>query len=194
MSDTAADGSSEDKTGPLIKSVLEAEGSIFHVISSGIVKDDALAIERRTAEAAQSKAQLVLTLGGTGFSPRDVTPEVVKSMIVKEAPGLVHVMLQQSLQITQLASLGRPVAGLTANNTLIITLPGSPKGAKENLQALLPVLSHALQLANGSSSRQLHAQQPSTASDSTCPHGHVKPVPKSHDPSLGRMCPCVMEL
>jgi len=88
---------------------------------------------------------LILTTGGTGFAPRDVTPEATRAVIQREAPGLAEAMRAESLQKTKHAMLSRALAGIRGR-TLIINLPGSPKGALENLQTILPVLPHAIQL------------------------------------------------
>lgn len=197
MSDTAYEDASSDKSGPLLRTIIEQEGSDYAFHSSSIVQDHASSIRQAVMEAVASGASLVLTTGGTGFATRDVTPEAISPLIAKPAPGLVQLMLQTSLKITPLAALARPVAGLTEQNTLIITLPGSPKGAKENFEALLPVLKHALQLSSGNtSSRELHqsssgTQSSASAAVSGCSghhhHHDGAPKPKTHDPSLGCM-------
>jgi len=92
-----------------------------------------------------NEVDIILTTGGTGFSHRDVTPEATRSVIEREAPGLAEAMRAASLKITPHAMLSRVVAGIR-NKTLIINLPGSPKGAVENLQVVMPVLPHAVQL------------------------------------------------
>jgi molybdopterin adenylyltransferase len=88
---------------------------------------------------------VILTTGGTGFSPRDVTPEATRAVIEREAPGLAEAMRAASLKVTPHAMLSRIVTGIR-KRTLILNLPGSPKGAVENLQVVIPVLSHAVQL------------------------------------------------
>ncbi|TQS31341.1 hypothetical protein Golomagni_08380, partial [Golovinomyces magnicellulatus] len=104
-----------------------------------------------------SKAvNLVITTGGTGFAVSDSTPEAITSLIHKQAPGLVHAMLSTSLAVTPFAMMSRPVAGVR-NKSLIVTLPGSPKGASENLQAIVKTLPHACLQASGANSRALHA-------------------------------------
>jgi molybdenum cofactor synthesis domain-containing protein len=94
---------------------------------------------------AQHQLDLILTTGGTGFAPRDVTPEATRLVIEKEAPGLVFAMLRDSLAITPHAMLSRMVAGIRSH-TLIINLPGSPKAVRENLETILPALPHAIEL------------------------------------------------
>jgi gephyrin len=118
----------------------------------------------------------------------------VKALLTKEASGLTQAMLQGSLKSTPMGALARPVCGLTSSNCIVVTVPGSPKGAKENLEALLPILPHALKLASGESSRQLHAKEPpaqqpepSTSHSSHAhSHGHhPAPKPRTHDPARG---------
>ena len=92
---------------------------------------------------------LIFTLGGTGFSPRDVTPEATKAIIERDAPGLSFAMIKMSLEITPLAMLSRPVCGIR-KQTLIINLPGSPKAVKECFQMVVPSLQHAVDLITGS--------------------------------------------
>ena len=99
---------------------------------------------------------LVLTAGGTGFAPRDITPEATKPLLEKECPGIVAAMLNKSLEITPMAMLSRPVAGI-CSRTLIINLPGSPKGATENLSAILKPLPHAIALIRQSSDKDQHS-------------------------------------
>lgn len=97
---------------------------------------------------AATKADLVLTTGGTGFGLRDVTPEATGQILEREAPGLVHAMIARGLESTPMAALTRARAG-TMGKTLIINLPGSPRGATENLEAVLDVIPHVLQLLSG---------------------------------------------
>lgn len=97
---------------------------------------------------ASSSAQLVVTTGGTGFSHRDVTPEATASVLEKEAPGLVHAMLAGGLEKTPMAALTRARAG-SIGETLVINVPGSPRGATESLEAVLEVIPHAIQLLSG---------------------------------------------
>ena len=156
--------------------------------------------------STSARIRLCITTGGTGFSPRDVTPEAVRPLIVREATGLQHLMLRASLDKTPTAALGRPVAGITKDGMVVVTLPGSPKGALENLEALLSVLPHALDLASGGSGAQVHNamgvpsrvkgadQQHANHQHHSCghshshAHGHHAPRPRtlqSMDPSQG---------
>jgi molybdopterin adenylyltransferase len=98
---------------------------------------------------------LVLTTGGTGFAPRDVTPEATRDIIEREAPGLAEVMRATSLQVTPHAMLSRAVAGIRGT-TLIVNLPGSPKAVRENLETILPALPHAIELLQGEKGADRH--------------------------------------
>jgi molybdopterin adenylyltransferase len=102
-------------------------------------------IEVLASWADDLRLDLILTTGGTGFAPRDVTPEATRAVIEREAPGLAEAMRSASLQATPHAMLSRATAGIR-KRTLVINLPGSPRGALENLQVVLPVLPHAAQL------------------------------------------------
>jgi molybdopterin adenylyltransferase len=116
------------------------------VTRQSILPDDESAIRETLIEWSDSaEMDIILTTGGTGFSPRDVTPEATRAVIEREAPGLAEAMRAASLKITPHAMLSRIVTGIR-KRTLIINLPGSPKGAVENLRVAMPVLSHAIQL------------------------------------------------
>jgi len=145
VSDRGSAGGSEDKSGPVIRRLVETElnGAIE---VTAIIPDD-LEIIRDTllGWVDQQQLDVILTTGGTGFAPRDVTPEATRLVIEKEAPGLVFAMLRDSLEVTPHAMLSRMVAGIR-NRTLIVNLPGSPKAVKENLTSILPALPHAVQL------------------------------------------------
>lgn len=143
ISDRASAGQYPDQSGPAIRElVVERLGA--EVVECAIVPDDADAI--RTVLVTWTDVRqldLILTTGGTGFAPRDVTPEATRSVIQREAPGLVFAMLHDGLQITPHAMLTRAVAGIRGC-TLIVNLPGSPKAACQNLASILPALPHAL--------------------------------------------------
>ncbi|KAG9244336.1 hypothetical protein BJ878DRAFT_74418 [Calycina marina] len=159
VSTTAAKDASTDATGAILKEVFEHEGGgKWEVTETKIVGDVVLDIQRSiTAWAdAENAVNVIATTGGTGFAVSDTTPEAIRPLLHKEAPGLVHGMIAASLAVTPFALMSRPVAGVR-NKTLIITLPGSPKGAKENLQSILKILPHACQQAAGADSRMLHA-------------------------------------
>lgn len=145
ISDRGAIGAYEDKSGPLLSQmVVESLNGI--VEQATIVPDEVTLIKSTLVEwVDQYHLDLILTTGGTGFAPRDVTPEATRLVIQKEAPGLVFAMLRDSLAITPHAMLSRMVAGIRGQ-TLIVNLPGSPKAARENLASILPALPHALQL------------------------------------------------
>ncbi|CAG1961932.1 unnamed protein product [Fusarium graminearum] len=159
VSTTAAKDASADASGPILTQVLNDEGEgKWEVYDTKIVTDDVLAIQRQiTAWTDGSDSiNLVVTTGGTGFATGDSTPEAVTPLLHKQAPGLVHGMLAASLTVTPFAMMSRPAAGVR-NSTIIVTLPGSPKGAKENLQAIIKTLPHACIQAAGANSRAIHS-------------------------------------
>jgi molybdenum cofactor synthesis domain-containing protein len=133
VSDRSARGEREDRSGPALAERVQAEG--WQVVRQEILRDWADA----------DVADVILTTGGTGFAPRDVTPEATRAVVEKLAPGLMQAMLQASLRVTPHAMLSRAVAGIR-KRTLIVNFPGSPKAALENLEVILPVLPHAVQL------------------------------------------------
>lgn len=159
VSTTAAHNPSTDATTAILQDVFDKDGAgQWTVVQAGIVTDSISDIQRQvmswtdTADAVN----LILTTGGTGFAVEDHTPEAVGPLLHKQAPGLVHGMIAASLNVTPFAMMSRPVAGVR-NGTIIVTLPGSPKGAKENLQAVIKLLPHACVQASGANSRQLHS-------------------------------------
>ena len=144
LSDRSARGERADSSGPALALLIQAEG--WSVTKQSILPDEESAIREILANWADSaELDVILTTGGTGFSPRDVTPEATRAVIEREAPGLSEAMRATSLKITPHAMLSRIVTGIR-RKTLIINLPGSPKGAVENLQVILPVLEHAIKL------------------------------------------------
>ena len=143
-SDRSARGERPDASGPALSRLIQEQG--WSVKRQALLPDDLSAIRDLLASWADGgELDVILTTGGTGFSPRDVTPEATRLVIEREAPGLAEAMRAASLKITPHAMLSRIVAGIR-KGTLIINLPGSPKGAVENLQVVIPVLPHAIQL------------------------------------------------
>ncbi len=137
-------GQREDTSGQVITEVLGSQD--YKVVRYEIVSDDKDMIAGRLASWADAPdVDLIVTTGGTGLGPRDVTPEACLSIIDREVPGLAETMRAETLKYTPMAMLSRSVAGIRGN-TLIITLPGSPKGVRECLDVVTPVLSHALEL------------------------------------------------
>ena len=145
VSDGVSNGTRADESGDVAEGILREAG--FDVDSRAVVPDDRGRIEAILRELAGTHA-LVVTTGGTGFGPRDVTPEATRAVIDREAPGLAEVMRAAGLAKTPMASLSRAVAG-SIGGTLVLNLPGSPKGVRESLDAVLPVVPHAIELLGG---------------------------------------------
>jgi molybdopterin adenylyltransferase len=144
ISDRSSRGERADLSGPLLAEQVEAQG--WEVVRSGIVSDDQPEIEQILCDWADAvDVDLILTTGGTGFSPRDRAPEATRAVVERLAPGLTEAMRAASYQVTPHAMLSRAVAGIRGK-TLIINLPGSPKAVKENLAVIIPALPHAVQL------------------------------------------------
>ncbi|XP_058093596.1 molybdopterin biosynthesis protein CNX1 isoform X2 [Magnolia sinica] len=152
VSDTVALGTGPDRSGPRAVSVVNSSSEGLggaRVVATSVVPDEVGKIQdilRRWSDI--DKVDLILTLGGTGFTPRDVTPEATKALIQKETPGLLYVMLQESLKVTPFAMLSRAAAGIRGS-TLIINMPGNPNAVAECLQALMPALKHAFRQIKG---------------------------------------------
>jgi molybdopterin adenylyltransferase len=146
ISDKGARGEREDRSGPAIRGVVEAQG--WDVTRQKIVPDDQAAIRAALVEWSDEGLDLVLTTGGTGLSPRDWTPEATKAVLERETPGISEAVRQAGLRKTPTAMLSRAVSGIR-KSTLIINLPGSEKGVRESLAALMPALPHALEILRG---------------------------------------------
>jgi len=147
VSDRGARGEREDRSGPAVAETISLLPSA-QVVERAIVPDDKSAIEAVLRSWVQEGLDLILTTGGTGLSPRDVTPEATRAVIDREAPGFAEAMRAASLAVTPHAMLSRAIAGL-AGCTLIINLPGSPKAARENLLTIMPALRHGLDKLRG---------------------------------------------
>ena len=147
VSDKGAAGEREDVSGSEIARLVEAEG--WEVARRDVVPDEEMPIKLKLIEYSDHEAlDLVLTTGGTGLSPRDITPDVTRQLLTREAPGLAEAMRAASLAITPHAMLSRAVSGIRGR-TLIVNLPGSPRGARENLEVILPALPHGLEKLRG---------------------------------------------
>jgi gephyrin len=145
ISDRGTSGTYEDRSGPIIREMVTTQLNVV-VERYDIIPDELETIKETLLDwVDQQRLNLIFTTGGTGFAPRDVTPEATRLVIEKEAPGLVMAMLRDSLAVTPHAMLSRMAAGIRGR-TLIINLPGSPKAARENLETILPALPHALEL------------------------------------------------
>lgn len=144
ISDRSSRGEREDLSGPALTA--EITRPEWTVVKSGIIPDEVDQISQMLKYWSDSDAiDIILTTGGTGFTPRDVTPEATLAVVEKLTPGLVEAMRSASMQITPHAMLSRAVAGIY-RNTLIVNLPGSPKAAVESLRVIAPVLNHAVEL------------------------------------------------
>eukprot|EP00257_Ricinus_communis_P025126 XP_025012540.1 molybdopterin biosynthesis protein CNX1 isoform X1 [Ricinus communis] len=152
VSDTVAAGAGPDRSGPRAVSVVNSSSEKLggaRVVSTAVVPDDVSKIKDVLQRWSDIDGMdLILTLGGTGFTPRDVTPEATKEVIQKETPGLLYAMMQESLKVTPFAMLSRSAAGIRGS-TLIINMPGNPNAAAECMEALLPALKHALKQIKG---------------------------------------------
>lgn len=152
VSDSAARGLREDLSGPAVVAALRQRG--FDVVLTSVVPDDVARIQAAIIEAADY-AQLIVTTGGTGLSPRDVTPEATRAICQRLVEGVAERMRAEGMKKTPLAALSRGVCG-TRGQSLILNLPGSPAGATESLAAVADLLPHALELLQG---KTAHGEQ-----------------------------------
>jgi len=147
VSDRCSRGERPDAGGPAVAELLQSAG--YTVVRTILVPDEQPQIEAALRLLAdQDRVDLAVTTGGTGFSPRDVTPEATAAVCTRLCPGIPEAMRYASLQITERAMLSRAQAGIRGG-TLIVNLPGSPRGAVENLKAVLPALEHGLTMLSG---------------------------------------------
>jgi molybdenum cofactor synthesis domain-containing protein len=158
ISDRSSQGIRPDTSGAALAAAVEQAGG--SIIRTGIIPDDPDLIKNNLTELCDSgEIDIVLTTGGTGFSPRDNTPEATLAVIDRLAPGLAEAMRLESLKVTPHAMLSRAVAGIR-KRTLVINFPGSPKAAIENFNVVLPVLSHAVDLLQDSPSAEAGHRKP----------------------------------
>lgn len=146
VSDKGWRGEREDRSGPAIREMMEAAGA--EVVRARIVPDEPELIKAALVEWSGEGLDLILTTGGTGFSPRDWTPEATRAVVEREAPGICEAMRQAGMKKTPTAMLSRAVAGLRGS-TLIVNLPGSEKGARESLDAIMEALPHGIDILKG---------------------------------------------
>lgn len=146
-SDTVYRGEREDLSGPAIREIVEKNG--YKVVSMDILPDDRAILSKKMAEIADNNtAELILTTGGTGFSPRDIMPEATEDIIDRRVPGIPEAMRAYSMTITKRAMLSRATAGIR-KKTLIVNLPGSPKAVKESLEYIIDPLAHGIEIMTG---------------------------------------------
>lgn len=148
ISDRGAAGTYEDRSGRLMAQIITSN-TPWEIYRQLVIPDDPQRIIETLIAWSDEDLNLVLTSGGTGFAPRDITPEATEKVIERKAPGIAEALRAESLKITRHAMLSRGIAGIRGK-TLIINLPGSPKAVRENLDVLLPILPHALELLTDS--------------------------------------------
>jgi molybdenum cofactor synthesis domain-containing protein len=146
ISDSVSSGHREDRSGDAVEAILAKAG--FDAITRIVLPDDRAAIKNELLRLRDAGTELIVTTGGTGLGPRDVTPEATEDVLDRRASGLAEAMRAEGLKKTPFASLSRGTAGV-AGSTLVLNLPGSPKGALESLEAVVEVLPHALRLLAG---------------------------------------------
>ena len=146
VSDRSFRGERPDGSGPAVRALLEEAG--YQVGEAVLVPDEQPIIEQALIQAAEADIALIVTSGGTGFAPRDVTPEATLAVCSRLTPGIPEAMRAASMAITPRGCLSRAVAGIRGRS-LIVNLPGSPKAARENLEAVLEPIGHGLQMLRG---------------------------------------------
>ena len=147
-SDRCFQGLRKDVSSPIIAEMLTGQG--YEITATVMLPDDYEALQKAMANIAdEGSADLIVTTGGTGLAPRDITPEATAAVIDRTVPGISEAMRAESMKITPHGMLSRGIAGIR-KRTLIINLPGSPKAVKENLSCILPALAHALLMLTGS--------------------------------------------
>ncbi|MBE3108933.1 MAG: MogA/MoaB family molybdenum cofactor biosynthesis protein [Acidobacteria bacterium] len=149
VSDKGSRGEREDRSGPAIREMMEAAGG--EIVRAKIVADEQDKIRAALIDWSDEGLDLILTTGGTGFSPRDWTPEATKAVIDRETPGIPEVMRRTGMEKTPTAMLSRAAAGIR-KRTLIVNLPGSEKAVRESLAAILPALPHGIEILKGAAS------------------------------------------
>lgn len=150
LSDKGAKGEREDITGKKISEFLEGKGN-YAVKEYIMIPDDKETLKQELVRICDNNIDLILTNGGTGFSKRDITPEATKEVIEREIPGISEYIRMQSAQIVKRAILSRAISGIR-KNTIIINLPGSPKGAIESIEFVIDVLGHGIDILRGDAS------------------------------------------
>jgi molybdopterin adenylyltransferase len=149
VSDKGARGEREDRSGPAVREMMEAAGA--EIVRAKIVPDEQDEIRAALVQWSDEGLDLILTTGGTGFSPRDWTPEATKAVIDRETPGLPEAMRRAGQEKTPTAMLSRAAAGIR-KSTLIVNLPGSERAVRESLEAILPALPHGVEILKGAAS------------------------------------------
>lgn len=153
VSDKGSRGEREDRSGPVLREMMEAAGG--EVVRTAMVPDEEADIRAVLVAWSDEGLDLVLTTGGTGFSPRDRTPEATRAVIERETPGLPEAMRRAGAERTPTAILSRAAAGIR-KSTLIVNLPGSERAARESLTAILPALAHGIEILRGAAAECGH--------------------------------------
>jgi len=184
VSDSVAQGTRQDLSGPTVARVLEAEG--WTIRSTEVLPDDfSLLRERLAALTSDVDVDAVFTTGGTGVGPRDRTPEATTSVMERSLPGLAEMMRREGMRKTPLAALSRAVVGLKAK-TLLVNLPGAPEGAEDSLKVILSLLPHAIGVIRGEAVHAAPAepaQPPSAPASEAAPQVETTPDASAADPA-----------